>query len=172
MITDKQTVFQGRKIAVQQCQVTFPSGHQGQRELVEHPGAVVVVAVDAAGRLVLLRQYRFAVGQWLWEVPAGTLEPDEPPIETARRELIEETGYRAGRLEPLLKFFTTPGFTNERIEVFLATGLTAGDAAPEPGEEIEVHLVALPEAMAMIERGEIQDAKTIASILRYAMGRK
>lgn len=172
MILSKQTVFEGRRIRVQLCRVRSPAGHEGERELVEHPGAVAVVAVDDQQRLVLLRQYRFAAGGTIWEIPAGTLEPGEPPSQTARRELIEETGYRAGRLEPLCAFFSTPGFTDEKIHVFLATELTAGEAAPEPGEEIDVRLVPLAEARRMIETGDIADAKTIAAILRYAMDRK
>jgi len=124
------------------------------------------------GRIVLLRQYRFATGGTIWEIPAGTLEPGEPPIETARRELIEETGYRAERLEPLCEFFSTPGYTNEKIHAFLATHLAAGEAAPEPGEEIEIRLVPLADVLKMIDRGEIQDGKTLAAILRYAMTRK
>ncbi len=171
MITDRRVVFKGRRIAVEVCDVRFPSGHEAKRELVAHPGAVAVVAVDAEDRVALLHQYRFAVGGAIWEVPAGTLEPGEPPIETARRELAEETGLTAGTITELCSFYTTPGFTNERIVAFLATDLTVGEAAPEPGEEIELKLVPFDEAIGMIERGEIQDAKTIASLLRYAMER-
>ena len=172
MITHRDTVFEGRRINVEICDVRYPSGYEAKRERIVHPGAVAIVAVDEKDRLLLLRQYRFAVHSVIWEIPAGTLEPDEPPVETARRELIEETGYRAADWSELCSFYTTPGFTNERIVAFLATGLTAGEAAPEAGEEIELKLVPFSDVMTKIQRGEIADGKTLAAVLRYAMMRK
>lgn len=135
------------------------------RDIVRHPGAVVVVPLLDDGRICLIRQRRVAVNETLIELPAGTLEPPEPPRACAERELIEETGYRAARVEPLHEFYLSPGILDEKMHLFLATGLTMGDPAREAGEEIDNLLVPLPEAVAMIFRGDIRDAKTIVGIL-------
>lgn len=137
------------------------------RDVIEHPGAVAVLPVLDDGRICLIRNYRIAVGRRLVEVPAGTLEPNEPPLATAYRELTEETGYEAGHMEPLAQMLMSPGILHERMHVFAATELTPGDPHREPGEEIDNLLVSLDEALAMIERGEIEDAKTIATLLLY-----
>jgi ADP-ribose pyrophosphatase len=172
MITRKKRVFHGHRVNVAICDVKLPSGRAAKWELVEHPGAVAVVALDERDRLVLLRQYRFAVERTLWEIPAGTLEPGESPARAARRELLEETGYRARRLRRLCSFYSTPGCSDERIDIFLATELAAGKADPEPGEQITVRLVPLRRALELIRRGRIQDGKTVAAVLRYAMDRE
>jgi ADP-ribose pyrophosphatase len=119
------------------------------------------------GRVCLVRNYRVAVEQTLVELPAGTLDRDEPPVATAARELSEETGYTAGRIEPFAQFFMSPGILNERMHVFVASGLAPGTAALEAGEEIETFIVPWEEALAMVEDGRIQDAKTVAAILLY-----
>lgn len=145
--------------------VTTGAGRMKTREIVRHPGACVLVPLLDDGRVCLIRNWRIAVGQTLIELPAGTLEPPEPPHVTAERELIEETGFRAAKIELLHAFFLSPGILDEKMHLYLATGLTAGPAAREEGEEIENWLVPWAEAVAMIFRGEIQDAKTIVGLL-------
>ncbi|MBA4016709.1 MAG: NUDIX hydrolase [Pirellula sp.] len=142
-------------------------GREFSRQVILHPGAVAIVAVVDAEHVCLIRNYRVAVERELIEVPAGTLEVGEPPAATARRELEEETGYIAGRLEPLTELLMSPGILNERIYVFVAGDLQPGPAQREANEEIQNYIVRLDDAMAMIERGEIEDAKTIAALLLY-----
>lgn len=153
--------------------VRFPDGSEGEQVLIHHPGAAAVLPVlgepnDPDPELVLIRQYRYAVGGVLWEIPAGRLEAGELPVECAHRELKEETGYRCERMEPVTAFWTTPGFTNEKIHIFRASGLIAGDSAHESDEFIEQVLVRLSLAVKMIMAGEISDAKTIIAILAQA----
>lgn len=162
-----EILLQTKKFRVERRLQTLADGSLHAREVVVHPGAVAIVPVLPDGRLCLIRNVRVAVGQSLLELPAGTLDAGEDPAETARRELIEETGYRAGRLEKLCEFFMSPGILNERMHVFLATELKPGEAALEAGEQIEPLLVTLPEALQWIERGEIRDAKSIAALLYY-----
>jgi ADP-ribose pyrophosphatase len=135
------------------------------REIVRHPGAVVVLPLLDDGRVCLIRNYRISVNQTLIELPAGTLEPGEEPIVNAERELIEETGYRAAKLEQLHAFYLSPGILDERMHLFVATGLTAGETALEAGEEIENLIVPWEEALAMATDGRIQDAKSIVGLL-------
>ena len=135
------------------------------REIVRHPGAVVVLPLLDDGRVCLIRNYRLSVKQTLIELPAGTLEPGEEPIVNAERELIEETGYRAVKLEQLHAFYLSPGILDERMHLFLATGLTAGATALEAGEEIENLIVPWEEALEMAVDGRIQDAKSIVGLL-------
>jgi ADP-ribose pyrophosphatase len=126
---------------------------------------VAIVPVTAAGSVLLIRQWRHAVGEWLMEVPAGTLEPDEAPVDCARREVQEETGYEAQEMEPLVTFYTTPGFTNERMYAFVARGLRSAPIAGDADEVIETVEVAHDEALAMCQDGRITDGKTIACLL-------
>ena len=135
------------------------------REIVRHPGAVVILPLLDDGRVCLIRNYRVSVKQTLIELPAGTLEPGEEPIVNARRELAEETGYRAATLEELHAFYLSPGILDERMHLFLATGLTAGETAREAGEEIENLLVPWDEGVQMAVDGRIQDAKSIVGLL-------
>ena len=145
--------------------ITTPTGKTKQREIVRHPGACVIVPLLDDGRVCLIRNWRVAVNQTLIELPAGTLEPPEPHEKTAERELIEETGYRAKQIQFLHAFFLSPGILDEKMHLYLATGLTAGETAREEGEEIENLLVAWNDAIAMIFNREIQDAKTIVGLL-------
>ena len=141
------------------------SGKTKSREIVRHPGAVVIVPRLADGSVCLIRNFRLSIRRTLIELPAGTLDPQETPQSQAERELIEETGYRAGKMQPLHSFYLSPGILDERMHLFLATELVPGEAHRELGEEIENLVVPWAEAVAMIFRGEIQDAKTIASLL-------
>jgi ADP-ribose pyrophosphatase len=137
------------------------------RESVQHPGSVVILPVLDDGRVCLIRNQRVAVGRLLIELPAGTLEPGEDPADCAARELIEETGFRAGQIRKLLEFFVSPGILNERMHLFLATELVAGAPQLEAGEDIQNLVVPWAEAMRMIDDGTIQDAKTLVGLLAY-----
>ena len=166
--------YTGRIINLDVDTVRFPDGSTGELEMIRHPGASAVVPFvsDPAGddpQLLLIRQYRYAADGFLYEIPAGRLEPGEDPAACARRELQEETGCVAERVERLFTMYTTPGFTDEKIHLFMAVGLTAGAVEHEADEFITVETVALSRALAMVERGEIQDAKTALGLL-YAAG--
>jgi ADP-ribose pyrophosphatase len=145
--------------------VHTPQGNTKTREIIRHPGACVIVPLLDDGRVCLIRNWRIAVNQTLIELPAGTLEPPEPPEATAARELIEETGYRAATIEFLHAFYLSPGILDEKMHLFLATGLTPGPAAREEGEEIENWLVPLDAACDLVFSGQIQDAKSIVGVL-------
>jgi ADP-ribose pyrophosphatase len=151
---------------------TGRDGRELVKDVVEHPGAVVILPLVDDGRVCLIRNYRVAVGRSLVELPAGTLEPGEDPAVTARRELVEETGYRADRVEKLCEFFMSPGILNERMHLYLATGLVPGEAALEPGEQIETLVVGWDEAMRMALDGSIEDAKSLVGLLHYDAVRK
>ncbi|MDQ3950165.1 MAG: NUDIX hydrolase [Gemmatimonadota bacterium] len=167
-------VYSGRIIDLDIDTIRFPNGSVGELEMIRHPGASAVVPLlgDPAGddpQILLLKQYRYAAEGFLYEVPAGRLDPGEEPIDCARRELMEETGCEAERMEPLYTFYTTPGFTDERIHAFMAVGLTRGESRHETDEFITVETMTLSDAVGLIEKGEIKDAKTALSIL-YAAG--
>jgi ADP-ribose diphosphatase len=159
-------IYQGRLVNLRVERVTLPNGASVELELMSHPGASAVVAVDDARRVTLIRQYRYAAGGWLWELPAGVLDtPDEPPAECAARELQEEVGLRARELRALGSTFTTPGFCNERIHLFLARGLERVGQSRGHDEVIdEIRDVPLDDALAMVARGEIVDGKTIVGL--------
>ena len=159
------TIFTNRIFKVVKKFITNRSGKKVERHVVVHPGAVVILPILSDGRIVLIRQHRIAVEENLIELPAGTIEPGEEPIVTARRELMEETGYRANELTPLLKFYTSPGFVKEEMRLFKATKLTAGPTSLDDDEKIEPLLVDMPQAMKMLLSGEIRDAKTIIALL-------
>jgi ADP-ribose pyrophosphatase len=162
-----ELLLETKRFRVVRQRRTLADGREFARDTVQHPGSVVIVPLLDDGRVCLLRNYRVAVGATLIELPAGTLDRDEPPAATAARELTEETGYTAARLEPLSEFLMSPGILNERTHVFVATGLTPGAPALEPGEEIETLIVEWGEALAMVEDGRIRDAKTVAALLLY-----
>jgi len=157
---DSRTVYDGKLF-----DVTVERWGEHEREIVEHPGAVAIVAVDDDGMVALVRQRREAARKDLLELPAGTLEEGEQPLESARRELEEETGLTGGTWHELAAFYTTPGFCRERMHLFAAEGVQHGDAAPEDDEELE--LVRWPVAEISTRLGEIEDAKTLAGLLLY-----
>jgi|CZKL01.1.fsa_nt_gi ADP-ribose pyrophosphatase len=166
-------VYQGSLFRVTQDELIEPSGKENVRDVVRHNGSVVVLALDQSKNkkdpwIVIERQYRHAANQYLWELPAGKLEPAEDALVGAQRELEEETGYRAKKWKPLVEYYASPGFLGESMKVFLAEGLVAGDAHPEEDEQIELRLVKLSEVLKMIEKGGILDGKTLTSVLLYA----
>ena len=143
------------------------------RDIVRHNGSVVILAIDNAKNkknpwVVIERQYRHAAGRFLWELPAGKLEPGEDALQGAKRELEEETGYRAKKWKPLVEYFASPGFLGESMKVFIAEGLVAGEAHPEDDERIEFRLVKLSQVVKLIEKGAILDGKTLTSVLLFA----
>ncbi len=173
MQVSSHRVYTGRVINLDVDTVRYPDGSTGEMEMIRHPGAAAVIpfASDPAGpdpTILLLRQYRYATGGTLWEIPAGRLGPGEEPPACARRELLEEAGVTAGRLERLTTIWTTPGFTDEAIHLFWAGDLKTGSHAREADEFIEVVPRPLTEVLAGIRDGEIRDAKTVVAILYMA----
>jgi len=165
-LIEKQVLYDGRKIRLELHHL-LAGGHRLKKELCVHPGAVVILPLLDAQTLVLIRNRRYAVGEVLIELPAGTLEKGEDPINCAGRELLEETGYLARRLKPMRSFYSSPGILTEKMHVFIAYDLELKRQALEADEEIEVVCATLGEAVEMIHQGEIVDAKTIAAILLY-----
>lgn len=164
-ILKSRVTYKGPAFYVTADQVLEPSGVRARRDIVRHGGSVVVLAVDDQGRVLLERQYRHAASQYLWELPAGRIDDGEKPLAAAKRELEEETGYRAKKWKRVLYFYATPGFVAEPMSVFLAEQLTAGPARPEADEVIYKRLVPLQRAVQMVMRGVIRDAKTISGVL-------
>ena len=160
-----QRIYEGEIVHLRVDTTRLESGHVAQREIVEHPGAVAIVALDDGMNVLLVHQFRQAAGEMLWELPSGTREKSEDSESCARRELREETGYRASQMELLLRFYTTPGFCTEQTDLYLATGLTPLSRALEPDEAIEVEAIPLSKALEMIWQGEVRDAKTIVGLL-------
>ncbi|MEO5986782.1 MAG: NUDIX hydrolase [Candidatus Limnocylindria bacterium] len=153
----------GRRVAVRVDEVERDDGHRTSREVIEHPGAVAILAWDGQ-RLAMVRQWRHATARELLEIPAGTLEPGEPPADTAMRELAEEVGLAADTLEPGPRFFTAPGFCTELMHLFLATGLTDHAGQADDDELLEPSWITLPDAMAAVDDGRILDAKSMVAI--------
>ena len=158
-------IYNGKIFDVVVEKVTLPNGMTKNREVVRHPGAAAMVPLLDDGKVVLIKQYRHAVGEFLWEIPAGTLEPPEEPVECARRELVEETGYEASSLDILAQILPAPGYTDERIHIFLATGLTPAEQKLEDDEILKAEPTHFETALEMIKKGKIRDAKTIAGLL-------
>lgn len=166
-------LYTGKIFRLDRDEVRFPDGSQAEMDMIRHPGASAIVPFmnDPQGedpQILLLRQYRYAAGGYIYEVPAGRLDGDESPASCAVRELKEETGCTADRMDPLFTMFTTPGFTDEKIHVFMATGLSHGESAREADEFADVVIMRLAEALELIRDGEIMDAKTALSILYVA----
>ena len=161
-----KVVFEGRKFKVLSGEVTLPSGKRVWRDIVDFGKSVVILPVED-GDVFIIKQYRPAVGSWIYELPAGTLEEGEDPVECARRELIEEIGYEAGNLELMFKMYLSPGYSNEYMYAYLATQLKHVGENPEYGEEIEIVRVSYEELLDMVGKGLIEDAKSIAAILYY-----
>ncbi len=169
-LLNTRRVYSGRIVSLDIDTVRYPNGTVGELEMLRHPGAAAVVPLlddprDADPRVILLRQFRHATDGFCWEIPAGRRDAGEEPEATARRELAEETGYSCQVLRPLTWIWTTPGFTDEKIHLFLATGLGPGDTALEPDEVLERHELRWSRAMAMLRAGEITDAKTLVGML-------
>ena len=174
-LLSSKTVYRGPLFWVTADYIQEPGGVKTRRDIIHHTGSIVVLAVDdskSTPRVLLERQYRHAAGDYLWELPAGRIDPGEKELQAAKRELLEETGYTATRWRRILKFFASPGFVAETMAVFLATGLTAGIAQPEEDEIIHKRMVPLPMAVRMATNGTIRDAKTIASVLWFNQQRK
>jgi ADP-ribose pyrophosphatase len=166
-------VYSGRVIDVDIDSVRFPNGTEGELEMVRHPGASAVVPFLTDPRsedpqLLLIKQYRYAANEFIYEIPAGKLDHDEDPRACAERELREETGCTAERIEHLYTFFTTPGFTDERIHAYMATGLKRGPVSHEKDEFMSIETVTLSRALELIKRGELKDAKSALAILYVA----
>jgi 8-oxo-dGTP pyrophosphatase MutT (NUDIX family) len=172
MLLDRKMIFDGRVIKVSVDTVELPNGVRLPLEIVRHPGGAAVVALDEHDRICVLRQFRHAAGGFIHELPAGKLEPDEPPESTARRELVEEAAVTAQDWEPLGAYFSSPGVFTEVIHLYLATRLTPAVAAPEAGEVFQVEWWPLAQAVERAVSGELTDAKTIIGILRAAARKK
>jgi ADP-ribose pyrophosphatase len=158
-------VFEGTLLKVHRDTVRLPDGSQGTREYIRHPGAVAVVALTDDRQILLERQYRYPPRREFIEIPAGKLEPGEPHLATAKRELLEETGYEAAEWTPLCAIDTAIGYTDERIELFLAGKLALKGRKLDPGEFLEIFFAPFDEALAMVRDGRITDVKTVAAIL-------
>jgi ADP-ribose pyrophosphatase len=172
-VLSSEVVFEGPLFRVLRDRLIEPGGSEEVRDIVRHNGSVVILAIDNAKNkknpwVVIERQYRHAAGRFLWELPAGKLEPGEDALQGAKRELEEETGYRAKKWKPLVEYFASPGFLGESMKVFIAEGLVAGDAHPEDDERIEFRLVKLSQVVKLIEKGAILDGKTLTSVLLFA----
>jgi ADP-ribose diphosphatase len=166
-ILHSETIYQGPVFGLRRDLVLEPEGIRTTREVITHPGSVVVLPLLPDGRILLIRQYRHATRQFLWELVAGRMEAGESPRRAAARELLEETGYRARRFRVFLDVFPTPGFLEERMYILLAQELTSGDAQPEVDEKITSHAFTFSQLRQMIRRGKLRDAKTIAGLLYY-----
>src|ERR1700744_1071601 len=172
-VVSSKTVYKGKVFSVTADQVVEPGGVTARRDVIRHNGSVVILAVDHSRNptdpdILLIRQYRHAAEQFLLELPAGRIEPGEKLIPAAKRELIEETGYRAKKWSHHVRYFASPGFLSEAMNVLLAEELTLGEAAPEDDERIEILMTPLSEVMRLIHAGKILDGKTLVGVLLYA----
>lgn len=163
--SERTLIHRGSKFDFEMVSIRMPGGRTIRREVVRHPGAVAIVPLLPDGRVVLIRNYRIALEAWEWEIPAGTMSPGESPESCAARELIEETGHRAGRIRPLAAYHTTPGMTDEVMHAFVADDLVHVGQHLEEDEAIEVRPIPAGEALAMIERGELRDGKSMTALL-------
>ena len=164
-------VYDGRFLKVFRDEVRLPGGRAGEREFIRHPGAVMIVPIADDGRLVVERQYRYPLGQVLLEFPAGKIDPGEPPWDCARRELLEETGYRAREWACAGRMHNAPAYSTEFIEIWFARGLVAGTPQLDEGEAVEVQLLAESDLFALAARGELTDAKSLVAVLRLQQWR-
>jgi ADP-ribose pyrophosphatase len=174
-VLSSREVYHGPAFRVTADQVLEPSGVRTRRDIVHHSGSVVILAVEEGvsdPRVLLERQYRYAARQMLWELPAGRIDKGENDLHAAKRELLEETGYTAKRWRRILRFYASPGFLAEAMNLYLARGLRAGPAQPEPDEVIHVRMVPLSAAVRMVMRGAIKDGKTISGILWLSQSRE
>jgi ADP-ribose pyrophosphatase len=172
-LISSEVVFTGPLFRICHDKLVEPGGHTNERDVIRHNGSVVIMAMDTSKSkknpwIVIERQYRHAANRYLWELPAGKLDPGEDALTGAKRELEEETGYSARKWRPLVEYFASPGFLGESMKVFVAEGLVAGDARPEEDEKIEFRLVKLSDVLKMIDKGAILDGKTLTSVLLYS----
>ena len=171
-VVSSKVSYQGKVFSVTTDRVTEPGGSTQTRDVIRHNGSIVILAVDASANpddpsIVIIRQYRHAAGQFLLELPAGRIEPGEAPLAAAKRELIEETGYRAKRWSRLVRYYASPGFLGETMQVFLAEDLRLGEAQPEADEHITLELVPVSDVLTRIQAEKIIDGKTIIATLLY-----
>ena len=169
-VLSSKTMFQGRVFSVVTDQVAEPNGVIARRDVIRHPGSIVVLAVDESQgqrRILLERQYRYAANAYMWELPAGRIDEGETKLAAAKRELLEETGYTARKWTHALRFYASPGFLDETMDVYLAENLTRGKAQPEEDERIATRLVPLDQVLRMVMTGKIVDAKTMTSVLWF-----
>jgi ADP-ribose pyrophosphatase len=174
-VLSSREVYHGPAFRVTADEVLEPSGVRTRRDIVHHSGSVVILAVEETGReprILLERQYRHAAGQLLWELPAGRIDDGENELAAAKRELLEETGFTASRWRCILRFYASPGFLAETMNLYLAKGLHPGQAQPEDDEVIQVRMTPLSAAVRMVMRGTIKDAKTISGILWLSQSQK
>lgn len=176
-VTSSKEVYKGPLFSVFKEEVHEPGVEPVSRDVIRHNGSVVILAIDDSKSkkdpyVVIERQYRHAAGQYLYEVPAGKIDGDEKRLAAAKRELIEETGFRAKKWTALTRYFASPGFLGEWMQVFLAEGLVPGASQPEADENLEIHLVKLSELLRLIDAGEIRDGKTLVSVMLYARQKK
>jgi ADP-ribose pyrophosphatase len=170
-LLSRQEIFRGRVLTLQVDRVREPGGQEVEREIVRHPGAAVILPLLNDGRLVLVSQYRYAAQSFLWELPAGHIEPGESPEEAARRELVEEAGFYPHRLEKRVEFYSAPGFCDELMHLFLATELEPRPPRPEADEELEIGFFTAVEAAHLLSSGRIRDAKTLVGLLHLHYSR-
>jgi ADP-ribose pyrophosphatase len=173
-VLSSEVVYKGPLFQVRKEEVREPNGHVGQRDVIAHSGSVVILALDSKGRkrakdplVIMERQYRHAAGQYLWELPAGKIDPGEERLPAAQRELTEETGYAAGKWTELVRYYASPGFLSEWMQIFLAEELTAGVATPEADETLEIYSVPLSIVEEMAAAGQILDGKTLIALGAY-----
>ena len=176
-LLSSKVVFKGRVFHVTRDEVVEPGGHQNVREVIRHNGSVVILAVDESvnpedPEIIFERQYRHAAGQFLLELPAGRLEKGESPLAAAKREMIEETGFRAKKWTLLTRYFASPGFLSEWMHIYLAREIAEGKAQPEEDENIEVVRIPLSKALALVEDNKIHDGKTLIGLMAYERLRK
>jgi ADP-ribose pyrophosphatase len=167
-VVSSKVVYRGPVFYVTTDQVVEPGGVRARRDMVRHPGSVVILAVDDSGKepqVLLERQYRHSARDYMWELPAGRIDEGENELAAAKRELLEETGYRASSWKRILKYFASPGFMDETMAVYMARGLKEGPAQPEDDERIEYRLVPLRKALRMVKTGAIRDGKTLSAVL-------
>jgi ADP-ribose pyrophosphatase len=167
ILIGSRDIYEGRVIKLRVDEIEVKNGLNVRREVIEHPGAVVILPIDNEGNVLWERQYRYAAGRYLMELPAGTLEKGEDPADCARRELIEETGFAGAEWQLLGRFFSAPGFCTEYMYCFLATNLTPDYAEGDEDEDIEIVPLSLEDSLAMIDRGEVEDAKSLAAMHLY-----